>query len=277
MAAANFSREAPQVAASLSSEYPQFTRVLPPTNSDAESAWIGEIQPFTSDIAARAFLHKIEKEDPIWISSGRIREESLGEPHWADPLLVGMSIRCKLLILIQATPSHPRAYLLSPLFAEHYSLVHPHPRSDQTVVCDGKNVPGICIYSAPEFKYEPTRERNSQFLDQATLYVARHLIWLKTRQLFRGFPPHGTLLKVLTPGEMLLSDKPTLIRPAMGNAKPILDYWTGYWPGPTSQAFNSATHLRSIRASQECWCGSGVLYGTCHRPGDLIEVNGSRS
>jgi hypothetical protein len=272
VAASIFPSEASQIATSLSMDYPQFTRVIVPEGSNAESAWIGEIQPFASDNVAKAFLHNIENNGPIWVSSGRIREERLGKPHWADPLLVGMSVRCKLLILMQPAPAHPRAYLLSPAFPEHYSVVHPHPRFDQMIVRNHKKVPGLCIYSAPEFRYDQTRERNSQFLEQATLFVARHLIWLKTRQLFRGFPHTGTLLKVLRPGEILLEDKPVLRQPANGTGKPILDYWAGYWPGPTAHAFDAATHLKTIRPHHECWCGSGVAYGTCHRPADLISV-----
>ena len=273
MAASIFSLEASRIATSLSEDYPQFTRVTVPEGSTANSAWLGEIQPFASDEGARAFLHTIEMNKPIWVSSGRVREESLGKSHWADPLLVGLDVRCKLLILVQPAPAHPRAYLLNPVFPEHYSLVHPHPRFDQTILWNHKNVPGLCIYSAPEFRYDQARGRMDQFLEQATLFVARHLIWLKTRQLFRGFPPKGTLLRVLQPGEMLLNDKPILIQPASGAAKPVLDYWAGYWPGPTSHAFDATTHLRTIHAHRECWCGTGVAYGACHRPADQIQVH----
>lgn len=276
MTAVDLSQEVPQTAAPLSLEYPQFTQVIPPEKSKAESAWIGEIQPFASDKAALAFLHKIEKAEPIWVSSGRIREEvCLGEAHWADPLLVGMSIRCKLLILVMPAPSHPRAYLLSPLFSEHYATVHPHPRFDQSIVWDGRKVPGLCIYSASEFKYDAARERNSQFLEQVTLYVGRHLIWLKTRRLLRGYPPNGVLLKILMPGEPLYVDDFIQRQAAIGGGKPILDYWTGYWPGPTARSFNAATHVKTIRAHDECWCGSGIGYGACHRPTDLISQSQS--
>jgi hypothetical protein len=274
MDASIFSLEASQIATSLSADYPQFTRVIVPEGSNADSAWIGEIQPFASDDVAKAFLHRIETSGPIWVSSGRIRKEISGKPHWADPLLIGMGVRCKLLILMQPAPAHPRAYLLNPVFPEHYSLVHPHPRFDQMIVWNHKNVPGLCIYSAPEFQYDPMRERISQFLEQATLFVARHLIWLRTRQLLRGFPPTGTLLRVLRPGEALLNDKPVLVQPAVGTGKPLLDYWAGYWPGPIAHASNAATHLSIIRSHYECWCGTGVAYGACHRPADLVEVNG---
>lgn len=262
------SQKAPHTAASLSSEYPQFTSVQLPIGSTAESAWIGEIQPFASDDSARTFLHEIEAGKPIWLVGGRIQEAPPSKTHWADVMLTNMSLRCKLLVLIQPTPAHPRAYLLRPLFAEHYSYVHPHPRSDQQIEWDNRKIPGLCIYSASEFKYDPHRERNAQFLDQVTLYIARHLIWLRTRQLFRGTPPNGIVLRMLLPGDMLFNDKPAIVQPGIGDRKPVLDYWAGYWPGPTALAFNAATHLKSIRSHHQCWCGSGIAYQDCHRLAD---------
>lgn len=271
MSALEHVHEVPQFAAPLSSEYPQFTRVVLPGGSNAESAWVGEVQPFASDVAARAFLHDVEAGRTIWVSSGRIQEKTAAGVHWADPLLTGMSVRCKLLILVQPAPAHPRAYLLDPYFPEHYSVIHPHPRADLTIEWSGKRVPGLCVYSAAEFAFDPSRDRSSQFLDQATLYVARHLIWLRTRQLFRGFPPKGILLRAPLPGEQVFIDKPVMRQAATGNASPIIDYWRGYWPGATAVAFDAGTHLSRIRPNQECWCGAGEPYGVCHRPADLAK------
>jgi hypothetical protein len=231
-------QETPHIAASLSFEYPQFTRVSPPQRSSAESAWIGEIQPFSSDESARAFLHDIEKGREIFVAGGRIRPAPPTESHWADPLLVGMTSECKLLVLKLPSPSHPRAYLLRPLFQEHYSVVHPHPRHDQQIEWDNKKIPGLCIYSESEFRYSPDRDRNSQFLDQVVLYVARHLIWLRTRQLLRGFPPKGNLMRSLRPGELLVDDRPRVVRRGDTSQKPLLDYWCGYWAGPAFDSVN---------------------------------------
>jgi hypothetical protein len=73
---------------------------------------------------------------------------------------------------------------------------------------------------------------------------------------------------VLRPGENLPSDVPRLVGVNADNAKEIFDYWAGYWPGPVSGAMNPVAHLASIRAKQECWCGSGKPYGECHRESD---------
>lgn len=268
MSAADVFQETPFPAASLSQDYLQFTRVRTPGSSSAESAWIGEIQPFASNECARAFLHDVENGKEVWLSGGRIREASSIGSHWADPLLVGMSVKCRLLVLVQPGPAHPRAYLLRPLYAEHYSYVHPHPRFDQQIEWRGAKISGLCIYSASEFEYDPDRERISQFLDQVTLYVARHLIWLRTRRLLRGVPPGGEVLRMLRPGEMLVDDRPVVVSPARGSQKAVWDYWSGYWPGPIAEAFNPKTHFRKIHPHKECWCGSGLIYESCHRPSD---------
>ncbi len=220
-------------AASLSPEFPQFTRVQPPKGSTAETAWIGEIQPFASDDAARAFLHDIELGKEIWLAAGQIRESVPSKSHWADRFLVSMSVRCRLLILIEPPPAHPRAYLLRSLFPEHYAYTHPHPRFDLQIEWDGRKIPGLCIYSAAEFHYDSQRDRKSQFLEQVTIFTATHLIWLRTRRLPRGFPQNGVLQRTLVPGELLLDDRPVVIRQAVAGQKPLLDYWSGYWPGPT--------------------------------------------
>jgi hypothetical protein len=71
------------------------------------------------------------------------------------------------------------------------------------------------------------------------------------------------------PGELLLNDKPRLLRPGFGVHKAIWQYWRGYWPGPTAHAFNPVTHLKRLKLDEECWCGSGEAYKACHRPSDV--------
>ena len=258
----------PIISAPFSPDYPQFTQVVVPVDSGAESAWMGEIKPFLSDQSARAFLHQIERGRQIWLTGGRIQEAVPEGTHWADPLLVKMDVICRLLILVYPSPAHPRAYLLKPTFHDYYAVVHPHPRYDQRIIWQNKEVPGLCVYSAAEFTFDPNKDRNAQFMDQVTLYVARHLIWLRTRQLFRGTPPDGVLIRSLLPGETLITDRPISLPSVFLGLPPTLAYWRGYWPGPTARAFNPATHYRSIKPKQECWCGSGNQYKDCHRDSD---------
>ena len=67
--------------------------------------------------------------------------------HWAHPLLVGMDTACDVLICTQAD-AMPRAYLLNPRFQPFYAdtMIHPHPRADQTILYEGKALPRLMCF-----------------------------------------------------------------------------------------------------------------------------------
>ena len=272
MASAFSAKEAPPDGAPLSPQYSEFGRVPLPSGMDGESAWVGSMQPFRSDSCARSFLQDIEADLTVWVSGGRIRDSKHIKRHWANPSLVKMAVTCQVLVLLQRPPAHPRSYLLSPIFPEYYSIVHPHPRFDQQIEFGGIRFPGLCIYSAAEFQFETHDDLMTQYLDQLTIFLAKHLIWLRTRQLFRGYPPRGSVVRSLLPGEDLADDTPRLVQPATHSTGEVWEYWRGYWPGRAAAGFNPETHLENIAAEQECWCGSGSLYGDCHRPKDKASV-----
>lgn len=78
------------------------------------------------------------------------------------------------------------------------------------------------------------------------------------------------------PGAPLFDDAPILVRPALGpGSRPVMDYWSGIWPGPIAVARNPARHLLTIRPSCECRCGTGIQYDKCHRTADqgTVRVN----
>ena len=116
----------------------------------------------------------------------------------------------------------------------------------------------------------------AQFMDQLTIYLGKHLIWLSTRQLFRGYPPVGTLIGKREPGEVLMSDLPVLISRGNGHVKPVYDYWAGFSPGPVALGRDPASHLRTIPQDRECWCGTGVRYGLCHRVKEQTLISSAR-
>jgi hypothetical protein len=257
--------------------YRQFAEVPVPAGSAALSAWTGAIQPFSSDDSARGFLRDATAGKQIWIHAGSIRDSVPRGGHWADAYLLDMARPCTTLMLVMPPPAHPRAYLLRPKFPEYYSWMHPHPRFDQTVEWDKGRIPGLCVYSAAEFEYDASCDRTQEFLDQLTIFLGKHLIWLRTRQLYRGFPPVGILMSKRAPGEPLFDDAPILVRRALGpGSRPIMDYWAGLWPGPIAAGRDPATHLRTIQPNCECWCGTGVEYDKCHRTRDQGTVRANR-
>ncbi len=263
------------LAAPLTPDYPQFVPVELPHDGITVAAWKGTIQPFADDETARSVLADVEAERTLFIAAGSIRGGGKTVPHWANPLLVDMNLKCEVLICIQPE-ALPRAYLLKPRFEVHYENVeiHPHPRGDQAIKYAGARIPGLCVLSGAEFAFDPVQDLHTQFLDQVTQYVAKHLIWLKTRRLYRLCESRKTVLYTPRPGEFINERSPTpqvIVLPT--GPKPVCDFWSGYWPGRSARATTPLQHVQQIRPAQRCWCGLTKNYGECHRPLDLAQLS----
>jgi hypothetical protein len=184
-------------------DYPQFAPTEIPHGSGAIRAWSGTIQPFLDDVAARRFLRCVEAGRSFDVFQGRMEVRApLEHQHWADPWLVKTDLRFLLLLLEFKEPEHPRAYSLQPEISRQMHPLHPHLRTDRVVFIDRRPIPALCVYSGAEFKYSPMWPRMVQFLDQAAAYLARHIIWLRTRV---QLPPRfGEEFRVPQPGEPIL-------------------------------------------------------------------------
>lgn len=267
----------PPVAAHLTPDYPQFQQCEAPDDGVTQRAWRGVIKPFSTDEDARSLLADFEADKQVWISAGRIRALPNITSHWANPLLVNMDISCEILLCEQCQ-AVPRAYLLSPVFPEYYAnndpVIHPHPRGDQTITYQGRKIPGLCIVSGAEFSFDKNISLATQFLDLTTQYVAKHLIWLRTRRLLRTDGNSTTVLYQPMVAEPIFDDRPRvqrLMTPA-GRIN-IFDYWTGYWPGKHARAMNPLQHVQQIKPTQNCWCGAFKHYGACHRESDITQLS----
>lgn len=253
-------------------EHPGFVRTTAPNGSGAKRAWKGNVGPFLDDSAARRFLRAVESGRPFDIAGGKIdARASTSSAHWADPWLTNTGLEFQLLVLEFEEPEHPRAYSLQPEISRQMHPLHPHLRMDKPVIVNQRPLPALCIYSGAQFEYSPNWSRIVQFLDQLTSYVARHIIWMKTRiEMPERF---GEAFRTPAPGEPIF-DHQSLIQvdPILSLSRRPAHLCTGYWPGPeaTSGAVN---HLKTISPSQECWCCSGKKYGNCHRP---VELQGVR-
>ena len=256
----------------LTPDYQQFVQAEPPADGLTVSAWRGVIQPYSDDAAARSILCDIEAERTLWISAGSIRPGASTESHWAHPLLVNMAAPCEVMVCTQPD-AVPRAYLLSPRYQPYYAdtAVHPHPRSDQTIDYSGRPLPGLCVFSSAEFRFVEDADYYTQFLDQLTQYVAKHLVWLRTRRLCRKIGHVVTPLYQPLPGEAIVEDAPRFqwVQTRSGPAR-AMDFWSGYWPGRSAKAMTPAEHLRQIKPTLPCWCGRHKMYGECHRNRDSV-------
>jgi hypothetical protein len=248
-------------------DYPQFKQVLVPAGSGATCAWEGVIQPFEDDTAGRRFLSCIEAGLPFDVIAGTIiARPSSTTRHWAEPWLVEMGVRFRLLVLEFSGARHPRAYALQPEISRSSHPLHPHLRTDLVITVGRRELPALCIYSGAAFSFSPEWPRIVQFLDQTTAYIGRHIIWLRTRIKIPEY--FGGAFYVPPPGELIFDQMPCVETDRIASVRSNrFAPWFGYWPGPVAPS-GSSEHLRTIRPSQECWCCSGRKYGECHRPVD---------
>lgn len=247
--------------------YPGFSPVEVPSGTSARRAWIGSLQPFEDDESSRLLLRALDENRAVQVDRGTVRAISYPNvSHPLEKLLIAMRVSFQLLLLEFAPPVHPRVHGLKPRISRQVSPAHPHLRGDQRIEFGGACLPALCVYSAAEFRYLKEIPLPVEFLDQAATFLAKQLIWIRTRRLFDidtgrliYAPPVGDRIIDFEP--CLEDNVPTVSRPARRAAR----VWEGYWPGSTAPA-GSAAHVAAISPRLECWCGCGLLYRDCHLP-----------
>ena len=115
-----------------------------------------------------------------------------------------------------------------------------------------------------------------EFVDQTATYLAKHVIWLRTRRLYDTAT--GALLYAPQPGEIIIDTETRDLNHVPGVCKESRQshrIWLGYWPGTTA-TMGPVDHTRAIQPESPCWCGSGAKYGSCHRPRELAWLRAAR-
>jgi hypothetical protein len=254
------SSQAPLPAAPGIPGFPQFNECPGPKGSGATKAWKGFIRPYSDDETARQALRAFEANRPVQVDEGRIYVDANDLPkHPFEPYLIDMAVPCVVLILQFSSTAHPIAYLIDPFIVPRLSQC-PHIRMDKLARIDGRIQPALCVYSGNLFKFASDGSRLEQFLDQTSTYLAKHLIWLRTRMLFRELG--GGMREFVyrrRPDEPITNLDLNLFPDV---------YWDGYWPGLSAPS-GPSQHLATIRREDECWCWSGKRYGDCCRRVDL--------
>jgi hypothetical protein len=250
---------APPGAAPDLSDYTQFVACGVPEGSGASCAYIGFIRPFSDDATARRVLRAIEEGIPLQVSGGRLDVElSEAKCHPHGPYLIDMAEPFTILLLEFPGSEHPRTYLLHPPMVPRFSQCY-HLRGDKSIQIDGKSLAALCVYSGAIQRFDSNRSRLEQQLDQTATYLAKYLIWLRTRQLYRRTNEGPELVRRRAPHGKVTQTEVSRARDF---------FWDGYWPGPCAPS-GSAAHLATIRPDEECWCWSGKLYCECCRPRDF--------
>jgi hypothetical protein len=271
-AAENFLRE---VGSPAFPEYPQFTltdipgplRLASRTPAGQSiiieevtptTVWQGIIAPFNTDENAKLALRLLAVDHAIPVYGGTLYpgpNTQRIKPHPEEPRLHGTDLVFDVLVTEFEAPAHPWAFSLSPPIFQSRRRNHPHLRSDRTLQLPSTELHAFCVYSSAEFTFDPQRSLLPQFLDQVAIFLAKHVIWLKTQRLFT---PTGAIIHDGIDMSTVLSTIPA--DAAWSIVPPTPTHWEGLWPG--SSAVNGMNHL-SLDPEKECWCGKGKLYKDC--------------
>ena len=225
------------------------------------------MQPFENDQSSRLLLRALDENRPVQIDRGTIHAIGYSEvSHPFEKALAAMQVSFQLLLLEFAPPVHPRAYGLKPRISWHIFPAHPHLRGDQRIEYGGAQLPALCVYSAADFRYPNEIPLPVEFLDQTATFLAKQLIWIRTRRLFDI--ETGRLIHTPPSGDRILDLEPRAennVPEVSRHARRATRIWRGYWPGETAPA-GPAAHVATIPPCSECWCGRGRLYRDCHLP-----------
>ncbi len=260
---------APPAAAPELSDYTQFIARRVPEGSGASRAYEGFIRPFSDDGTARRVLRAIEEGIPLQVCGGRLDAE-LTEPrdNPLDQYLVDMAELFTILLLEFEGTERPRTFLLDPPMVPRFSQCY-HLRGDRLIQIDGGELAALCVYSGAVQRFDSGRSPLEQQLDQTATYLAKYLIWLRTRQLYRRTNEGPKLVRRRAPHRRITLDEVPRSRDF---------FWDGYWPGPCAPSTHEG-HLATIKPENECWCWSGKTYSECCRPGEfklVAELEGRR-
>jgi hypothetical protein len=167
----------------------------------------------------------------------------------------------KILLLEFQGTARPRSYLLTPSMVPRFSQCG-HLRGDKPIQIDGKPLAALCVYSGAVQQFDSDRSRLEQQLDQTATYLAKYLVWLRSRQLYRLTPSGPQLVRPRKPfGKITMAEV---------SQSPDV-FWDGYWPGPCAPS-GPAAHLATIKPEDECWCWTGERYGKCCRPREFAAM-----
>lgn len=239
--------------------YPQFEEIEAPPGSSALRGWRGLIQPFAGDQSARHLLRALARNQKITVDAGILQDDhsfTQFPVHNSESRLRAMNEVFDVVALEMDGSWHPRAYSLGPEISRWVHPDHPHLRDDLAVRFGVRKLEGLCIYSAAEFEYDLSIPRMVQFLGQTAIYLAKHLIWLRTHDLVDLRT--GEIVFHGARGENLFQS----MDPSDAFRRTTSDRtkWIGLWPGKAAK--QGRQHLE-LPKSGECWCGSGRTYGSC--------------
>jgi hypothetical protein len=220
-------------------------------------AWQGIVTPLPDASEARLVARSLAYDLNVSIHGGQVlpaaETNQLKTLPW-EPRLTDPNVSFDVLVLEFDDGSHPWVFSLSPAIVQRVDRHHPHLRSDRLLELPSRTLSGFCVYSAADFKFDPKSSNLSDFLAQVSIFLAKHVVWLKTLCLV---DTSGNVVHDGREHNLISSisvDTFWQINPTK-QAR-----WAGVWPG--TPAANGVNHLK-LDPNGECWCGKGKLYKDC--------------
>lgn len=264
--------------------YPSFEIVDPPPSCGAVRAWRGSIIPFPDSSQLGLICEDLDRHAVVAVDVGgclRHQEDCRflhSRPAYLSKL-VHMNLGFDILVLEFAGTKHRQAYCLAPLISACTFPTHPHLRRDQRIWVD-RYVEALCPYRSDE-----TGPLDFlTYLDFVSIYLAKHLVWVRTLSLvcysegLRAIevyspPPNGGHFTPPIPDAHLpqvpctpwQTGSRSVETTLCAAASQTFSYtWEGTWLGP-SAPHDVETILQTVTPDKECVCGTGRKYGCCCR------------
>lgn len=263
----------------VAEHYPHVAPADPPAGSGAVRAWTAQIQPFPSGCDVSHIVSDLDQDALVYVSDGNLlHDPDCGRRHTAlgsQDRLVRMDVTFEVLALEFAQRRHPQAYCLSPEISRVNFPWHPHLRDDLGIWVK-RFLPALCIYFAPDNVYDDAQDRLVQFFDFASIWLAKHLVWMRTLNtvdlrtgeiIYR--PPDSAASVDLIGPRWPAGINPDLQTCFRTNLQARNYGAVGTWIG-SYRSHDKMVTLSTVSPEQECWCGVGKPYGSCHRHSDVL-------
>jgi hypothetical protein len=255
--------------------YPQFARVSVPEFSQAKTAWCGTVLPFDAASNVVSIYSDLKRDRIVNVQAGGLRHIGALGPTDQDPnvrYLIDMQIEFRLMVLDYANGRHPDAYCVKPEISRQRFPLHPHLRDDLSIPVGGRYIQALCTDYAPDLLCTSIVD----LLDYAAIFLAKHVIWLRTRRLIDR--AQGRVIAVPGVGQEILDIEGPHRGPEYNaQSAPLRNSfpyplqerygWDGFWPGGVAP-HDPAANLR-LPDNSTCCCGSGRQYSRCHKQFDM--------
>lgn len=259
----------------LRAHYPGFVPVMSPPLVKAKAAWCGVVAPFDTASDVVTIYSDLKQDRTVNVQAGHLRHIGAAGPTDQDPnirYLVDTRIEFRLLILEYANGRHPEAYCVTPEISRQRFPLHPHLRDDLSVLWEGRYLQALCTDYAPDLLCTSVVD----LLDYTAIFLAKHLIWLRTRRLVDR--AQGRVIAIPEVGQEILDVEGPYRGPEYNaQSAPLRNSfpypfqerygWDGFWPGSVAP-HDHAANLR-LRDDATCCCGSGRPYSGCHKRFDM--------